>query len=119
MKKNKVILKHCPNFYKIINFELTDDDNISLKLIEIYKNYIFNIDINNEEELTMASKIDYVINKYIEDYFFRKDMKNRLLNIKVRKDSNNFIKTIVEGIIDAFENYETGYTRNIYFARWI
>mgnify|MGYP003308419335 CR=1 FL=1 len=40
MKKNKIILKHCPNFYKIINFEFADDDRITSKLIEIYKDYI-------------------------------------------------------------------------------
>ena len=118
MRKNKLILKHCPYFYKIINFEYMEDDNISSKLIEVYKNYIFNIDIDNEDNLRRVEKIDFVLNKYIDDYFFRKDMKNRLLNVKVNKD-NNFLKNIVEGVISAFDSYEMDYTRNIYFARWI
>ena len=41
MKKNKIILKHCPNFYKIINFEFLEEDSISAKLIGIYENFIF------------------------------------------------------------------------------
>ena len=118
MKKNKVILSHCPNFYKIVNFEFNEDDQITLKLIEIYKNYIFNIDINNSEDIKNVEKIDYVMNKYIEDYFFRKDMQERLLKIRVKKN-DNVLETLVINIIDAFDNYETGYTRNIYFARWI
>ena len=118
MKKNKIILKHCPNFYKIINFDYLEDDNITLKLIKIYKNYIFNIDINDSEDIERIEKLDYVLNKYLEDYYFRKEMNSKLLSFKVNKESN-IMKTIVQGIIDAFESYEMGYTRNIYFARWI
>ncbi len=119
MKKNKLILKHCPNFYKIINYEIAPDDNITLKLLNIYQNYIFSIDINNDEDLHRIEKFDYVFNKYLEDYFFRKDMKSRLLSIKVSKNAPNLAEILVDSIISAFELYETGYTRNIYFARWI
>ena len=119
MKKNKLILKHCPYFHKIINFEYSEDDNISYKLIDMYKNYVFSIDINNEEDIQRVEKIDYVLNKYIEDYFFRKDIRNRILNIRVKKDANNLLKNLVDGVIRAFDSYEMDYTRNIYFARWI
>ena len=119
MKKNKLILKHCPYFYKIINFEYDEGDNISSKLVDIYKNFIFNIDIDNEEDLKRVEKIDFVLNKYIEDYFFRKDMKSRLLDVRVSKNAPNFIKNLIDSIISAFDSYEMDYTRNIYFARWI
>lgn len=119
MKKNKVIVKQCPYFYKISNFEIDNDDIITLKLIEIYKNFIFSIDIENNEDLKMAEKLDFVLNKYIEDYYFRKDMKERLMNLKASKKNPNITKWLADKIIDAFESYESGYTRNIYFARWI
>lgn len=118
MKKNKMVLKHCPNFYKIINFEFLEDDNISAKLIDIYENFIFDIDIESTSDLKMVEKLDFVINKYIDDYSFRKEMQRSLLNIRV-KQSDNIIKMIVDGIINAYDSYENGYTRNIYFARWI
>ena len=119
MKKNKLVLKHCPNFYKIVNFEFSEDDNVTDKLIDVYKYFIFNVDINNEEDVKKIEKIDYVINKYIDDYYFRKDMQQRLMSIKVKKGSNNFIEVIIDSVIAAFDSYEMGYTRNIYFARWI
>lgn len=118
MKKNKIVLKHCPNFYKIINFEFLEDDNISAKLIDIYENFIFDIDVDSSSDVKLVEKLDFVINKYIEDYSFRKEMQRRLLNIRV-KQSDNLLKMIVDGIITAYDSYETGYTRNIYFARWI
>ena len=118
MKKNKIILKHCPNFYIIKDYEFEDEDFISLKLISIYEDYIFNIDINNEKEINKIKELDQILLKYIDDYLFRKEIKNSILKIKVRKGSN-IIETIVDSLISIFENYEDGYTRNIYFARWI
>ena len=118
MNKNKLVLKHCPNFYKIVNFEYLEDDRISEKLINIYKDYIFDINLDNTRDVELIEKIDVVLNKYIDDYYFRKEMQRDLLKIRV-KASDNFLRGIVEGIVTAFETYEQGYTRNIYFARWI
>ena len=118
MKKNKIILKHCPNFYKINNFEFEEEDYISLKLINIYSDYIFNIDENNVDELKKVEEIDMILSKYIDDYVFRKEIKNGLLSIKVKRGVN-IVDTIVNALLSLFEKYEEGYTRNIYFARWV
>jgi len=115
MKKNKQILKYCPNFYKIINFEYLEDDFITYKLISVYEDYIFNSHADDLENLT---KLDYAVNKYIEDYFFRKEMRRGLTEIRVKK-GDNIIEIIVNSIIRLSENYDMGFTRNIYFARWI
>ncbi len=118
MKKNKVILKHCPNFHKIVNFGFFEDDLVTAKLITLYQDFIFKIDYQNLEEIKMVEKFDFVLNKYIEDYYFRYNLRQSLKNLRIAK-KDNYVKSIVEGIIDSFETYETGYTRNIYFARWI
>ena len=118
MNKNKLILQHCKNFYKIKEFEYDEDDYITEKLINTYEDYIFNIDENNEEALKRIEILDSVIFKYIDDYNFRKEIKKRIYDIKIsRKD--NVLDSIVNALIGLFENYEEGYTRNIYFARWI
>lgn len=115
---NKLILEHCPNFYNINNFIFYDDDYISGKLIGIYRKFIFEVDINNEEEVSSLEKIDYVLNKYIDDYMFRKQLQKDLLSIRV-KSGENFIKKTIDAINNFYDSYEAGYTRNIYFARWI
>ena len=118
MKKNKKILKHCPNFYKIMNFEYFEDDNLSEKLINIYEDFVFKVDLNNKKQIEKLESLDLVINKYIDDYFFRKELRTEMKKIKVRKDED-LLEQIVKWIIDVFDNYEVGYTRNIYFSRWI
>lgn len=118
MKKNKVILEYCPNYYRIKNYDFDENDYITLKVIGIYEDYIFNIDEKNISELEKIKELDKILVKYIDDYSFRKEVKKGLLNIRVRRDSN-IIEVIVENLIKLFETYEDGLTRNIYFARWI
>jgi len=117
MNKNKQVLKYCPNFYKIINFEYYDDDELSERLIDVYKDYAFKVDINDKNELAKLEQVDKILDKYISDYFFRKELRAEMKKIKVRKDEDILV-AIINWIIKVFDNYEVGYTRNIYFSRW-
>ena len=38
MKKNKIIINNCSNFYKISNFDFFEGDYISEKLVSFIKN---------------------------------------------------------------------------------
>ena len=118
MKKNKIILDYCPNYYKIKNYNFDENDYITLKIIGIYEEYIFSIDEKNKEEISKIKELDNILFKYIDDYSFRKEVQKGLLDIKVKRNSN-IVEVIVNFLINLFENYEDGYTRNIYFARWI
>ena len=118
MNKNKIILQYCPNFYKIINYDF-EGDSLTDKLISVYRKFIFTIDIEDMKEVKIANKIDKILAKYIEDYQFRKELKNGLKNFKLNNSSSNILKAIVEGIISVFNKYEEGSTRKIYIARWI
>jgi len=118
MQKNKIILKNCPNFYKIKNYEFDEDDYITLKIIGVYEDYIFNIDEKNNNNLEKIKELDNILGKYIDDYTFRKEIKKGLMNLKIKRGSN-IMDIITDSIITLYNNYEDGYTRNIYFARWI
>ena len=83
MDKDKLVLKYCSNYYKIINFEYYEGDFVTDKLIKIYRDYIFNIDFNNIDNIKQAIKLDKIIAKYIDDYFFRREMSEGLRKIKV------------------------------------
>ena len=118
MNKNKLILNHCKNYYSIKDFEYDEEDFITSKLISIYEEYVFNIDESNDEDIKKIEKLDKILEKYISDYDFRKSIKDGVLKIRVKKNCD-ILEAIVEALFNLFENYEEGYTRNIYFARWI
>ena len=41
--ENKIILKYCKDYFRIINEEFTESDYITGKVIQIYQKYIFSI----------------------------------------------------------------------------
>lgn len=119
MNKNKLVLNNCPNFYRIVNFEYFEEDAVTEKLIKIYEDFIFKADLSNREEVHMVRRIDYVLGKYIDDYFFRRRMQKEIHRVRVTKGCTNILKTIVASIISIFNSYEEDTKRNIYISRWI
>ena len=107
------------NFYKIIEFSPYEDDIISKKLIKLYQQYIFRIDINNSEDVESVINLDKVVSKYIDDYLFRREMQKQILQIRVKKDTKDILKEIIYSIIKIFDNYEEYTTRVIYISKWI
>jgi len=118
MNNNKEILKYCPNYYNIVNFDFNDSDLISEKLINIYKNYVFSINPQNRDEIEKVQELDRVLSNYIHDYLFRSTLQKEIITVKVKKD-NNILRNLVDIIIRIFTNYEEYTTRRIYISKWI
>lgn len=119
MSENKLILKYCPNFYQIINFNPISGDELTEKIIGMYREYIFRININNEEEVNEIKELDAAIAKYLNDYSFRKEVQRQIVEVKVKNDCKDIIKYFIDVIIKIFTNYEDYTTRVIYVSRWI
>lgn len=119
MDSNKEVLKYCPNFNRVVNFDYYDDDKVTERLINIYHNFIFKADLGSLEDINMVVELDQVMNKYIDDYSFRKEMQVEIFHVRVKKSCTNILKAIVKCIITIFDRYIEGTTRNIYISRWI
>lgn len=118
MNNNIEVLKHCPHFYTIINFEYYSDDIISEKLIEIYEKFIFSRDLSILDNVNKIEKLDEILYQYINDYCFREQIKSDISKIKLEKEEN-ILDAIVNFIINIFENYEKVCTRKVQMTRWI
>lgn len=119
MSYNKEILNYCPNFNRIVNFEYLKEDQISAKLVKVYKDYIFRVKQDNINEIEEVKKFDYVLGRYIDDYTFRKELRREIIQVKVKKTCTDILRAIVESIIKIFHNYLENSTRVITIARWI
>lgn len=118
MNSNREVLNYCPNYYNIVNFDFQDEDVISEKLVNIYKTYIFSINILSNDDLKKVQELDKVLSSYIHDYVFRSTMKKEIITVKVNKD-NNILRNLVDAIIKIFVNYEEYTTRKLYISKWI
>ena len=118
MSDSKEILKYCPNYYNIVNFDFQENDLISEKLVNIYKHYLFSINTSNSEDIEKVQELDRVLSNYIADYLFRSTLQKEIITVKVKND-NNIIRSLVDIIIKIFSNYEEYTTRKIYISKWI
>ncbi len=116
---NKIILKYCPNYYRIINEEFFDSDFISDKVIQVLQAFIFSVGIKNKTDLKKVSQLDKALVRYFDDREFKTYLTNHLVALKVSKSETNIMKFIAESIIKTHEKYLEGFTRNLYVSKWI
>ena len=116
---NKIVLKCCKDYYRIINEEFSDYDYLTDKVIEIYQSFIFGINVNNKSELKMANNLNNAVARYIDDREFKTLLNKFLVSLKVSKKETNVIGYIAKSIIDEYNKYLEGFTRNLYISRWI
>lgn len=116
---NKIVIKYCPDYYRIINEEFNDLDYMSDKIIQIYQKYIFSVDTSKMSTLNKLTVFNDAIAKYFDDREFKKIITNILVSFKVPKNCENVINEIVKVILKEYNKYLDGYTRNLYIPRWL
>ncbi len=116
---NKVILKYCPDYYRIINEEFSELDYMTDKIITIFQTYIFKINIKDKSELKRVSDLNKAVLRYIDDREFKTMLTKALTSLKVSKKETDVIGVIVKAILNEYSKYMEGFTRNLYIPRWI
>jgi len=116
---NKIVIKYCKDYYRIINEEFNELDYMSDKVIEIYQSFIFSINVRSKTELKKAVDLNTSVARYFDDREFRTLLNNYLKSLKVSKSEKNVISYIANSIIKQYEKYMEGFTRNLYIPRWI
>lgn len=118
-ENNKKILTHTPNYYKIINEEFDENDLVTCKLIQIYSEFVFMVNLENKEEVKTLEKIDIVMTKYFSIDDFRRDLTKTLMEMKIKKSIENVIFFIIDCLNKSYDKFLESYTRNIYIPKWI
>ncbi len=116
---NKIILKYCKDYYRIINEEYSESDFMTDKVINIFQTYIFSIDVNKKDEIKKASNLNNAVARYIDDREFKTLLNKYLMGLKVSKNVEDVVGYIAGCIIKEYEKYMEGFTRNLYIPRWV
>ena len=117
--ENKIVLKYCKDYYRIINEEFSELDYMTDKVIQIYQTYIFSINTRKKEELSRATALNTAVVRYFDDREFKTLLNNFLSSLKVSRKETDLVSYIAKAIIKEYEKYMEGFTRNLYIPRWI
>lgn len=115
----KKILSICPHYDEIINFDFDYTDELSIDLIDWYKDLIFSCDGNNETETEIIKMIDNSMYMYVNDFKFRKGLSKLISTKDIDLNSENRIKRLIKKILDYTNKYESAEILNVVSSRWI
>ena len=117
--ENKIIIKYCKDYYRIINEEFNELDFMSSKVIQIYQGFIFSLNSRSKADLRKAIDLNNAVARYFDDRDFKTLLNNFLESLKVSKKETNVVTYIAGEIIKEHKKYMEGFTRNLYIPRWV
>lgn len=118
-EKSKVVFEACPNYDHIINYQMRDQDINTKRIIHYYEDYIFNINLTDEEELQKISKLDQIIYEYITN---RRLLEYFEINFERKMQENDekaYFDELVDTIIELYEQYKKDQITKINTPKWI
>lgn len=112
------VLDYCSYFDKIVDDDRIIDE-LSFDLIDWYKDYVFDIDINNENNITLIKEIDKCMYMYIDDYSFQKKIRREVSIKDIDINSKKKTEKLVKKLLTLKEKYEKESILNIISNKWI
>ena len=113
------ILDTCPHYDEIVNYDFDYNDEMTIDLIDWYKDLIFSCDGNDDNERKILSLIDNSMYIYINDYKFRKGL-SKVISVKdIDLNSDRKIRKLIKEILDYTNKYENNELLNISSSRWL
>ncbi len=108
----KKILKCCPYYDDIINSDVIYEDELSIDLIDWYKDLIFSCNGDNEEDIKVVRDIDRCMYLYINDNKYRKELR-KIIDLSLSNDK------IIDSILRYTSKYEDNEILYITSTKWL
>ncbi len=108
----KKILKCCPYYDDIINSDVIYEDELSIDLIDWYKDLIFSCNGDNEEDIKVVRDIDRCMYLYINDNKYRKELR-KTIDLSLSNDK------IIDSILRYTSKYEDNEILYITSTKWL
>lgn len=106
--------KYFKNYNFINDFCFNKNDYISELLIKNYQTSIYNVDLNNKQEINMLKKIDNIMKIYIVNSDFFKVVQQSLM----RMDDNS-IQDLNSILLEEYQKFNQNISSVIKNSRWI
>jgi len=117
MKDKVKILTCCSHYDDIIKHDFLEDDILTRKLIEYYKNYILSIE-EVEDNLSLIKKLDDAMFKYIGNYAYAKALKETLDIDLVTSEEFTYVNQLMLYVVEFYDKYDDNSTV-INITKWI
>ena len=115
----KRVLENCPNFEKIIHYEYPYGDILSKKLIDWYRELIFSVNGNNENQLLLIRALDRGLYLYVRDNKYKRGLRKIITTDELTFENKDLIKDVIKRLIEFTNNYEKKEVREVSVSKWL
>lgn len=113
------ILKHCPHYDLIVNYDYDYGDKLSSDLIDWYREIIFAVNGNDEKQLKIVEALDKGLYLYVKDNEYKAELRKHLSLEEISLESKKLIKDLIKKIIVFTSKYEQKQVMEVTSAIWI
>ena len=115
----KKVMENCPHYEIIIHYEYPYGDFLSKKIIDWYRELIFSVNGNNENQLLLIRALDRSLYLYVRDNKYRRELRKIISIDDLTFDNKNIIKESIMKIIELTNNYEKEEVRDVTVSKWL
>ncbi len=113
------ILSNCPNYDYIINYNYDENDILTSKLIDWYRELIFSARGEDESQLQIIRALDHSLYLYVKDVKYKRKLRHLLSLEDISFTDKSLIKDAIKKIILFTNNYEKELILDVSSSKWI
>lgn len=113
------ILSACPNYDQIINHHFPEEDHLSQKLINWYRELIFAASPSDPSQIKIIKALDKSLYYYITSYKYHRSLSRTLTKEEITLSNPTQIKETIKKIILLTNNYEKNMVLDISNSKWL
>lgn len=118
LEDTSLLTEYFPNYDIIVEFNYDADDIVSRYLIDGYREYLFNLDLENLEMLEKVKLFDKAIYEYVTNNDFFKKVKNHLENSE-DLENESYYSELIDDINKFYNEYQDSLVSVIPTSRWV
>lgn len=115
----KTVLENSPHFESIIHYEYPYGDILSKRLVDWYRDLIFSINAQDENQLVLIRALDRSLYLYVRDNKYKRELRKIITADELTFESKERIKDVIKRLIEFTGNYENNEVREVSVSKWL
>ena len=113
------VLKNCPHYDQVVNYEYPYGDTLSKKLIDWYRELIFSANGNDEKQLLLINALDRSLYLYIKDNKYKRGIRQIITDEELTFEDKKLIKEVIRKLIEFTTSYEKKEVLEFSNTKWL
>ncbi|MDO5569182.1 MAG: hypothetical protein Q4G04_03630 [bacterium] len=113
------VLEQCPHYDAIVNYDYIEGDELSLSLIEWYRELVFSVNIDDENQMKVISAIDKSLSIYIKDNNYKRQIHDVISTEEISINDGDLLINLIKKIVNFTTRYQKKEVLEVEVSQWL